>query len=60
MGSVFASARWMLIVATEMFVVGSLGAALVAGLYQIVRDRVRESRLLDQVTPEIKPIHKQA
>ncbi len=60
MESVFASAKFVLFVAMEVFVIGTLGAALIAGLYQIVRDRVRESQLLDQVTPETQPLHKQA
>jgi hypothetical protein len=60
MESVFVSAKFALFVAMEVFVIGTLGAALILGLYQIVRDKVRESRLLDQVTPETQPIHKQA
>jgi hypothetical protein len=60
MESVFASAKFVLFVAMEIFVIGTLGAALIAGLYQIVRDGVRESQLLDQVAPETQPLHKQA
>jgi hypothetical protein len=60
MENVFLSAKFALFVIMEVFVIGTLGAALIAGLYQIVRDRVRESRLLDQVTSETQPAHKQA
>ena len=60
MENVFLSAKFVLFVVMEVFVIGTLGVALIAGLYQIVRDRVRESRILDQVTPETQPAHKQA
>jgi hypothetical protein len=60
MENVFLSVKFVLLVAMEVFVIGTLGAAMIAGLYQIVRDKVRESRLLDQVTPETQPMHKQA
>jgi hypothetical protein len=39
----------------EVFVVATLVGALIAGLYQIVRDKVRESRRLDEVVPETLP-----
>jgi len=41
--------------ALELFVLSVLGAALIAGLYQVVQDKVRESRRLDGVAPEVRP-----
>jgi len=42
----------LIFLALELSVFVVIGAALVAGLYQIVQDKVRESRHRDQVTPE--------
>jgi hypothetical protein len=44
----------------EFFVIGVLGIALILGVYQVVRDKVRESRLLDQVASQTHPATKQA
>jgi hypothetical protein len=41
--------------ALEFFSFGVLGVALIAGLYQIVQDKVCESRRLDGVTPKVRP-----
>jgi hypothetical protein len=60
MESVFLTIKFVLLVAMEFFVIGVLGIALILGLYQIVRDKVRESRLLDQVASETHPATKQA
>jgi hypothetical protein len=60
MESTFLTIKFVLFVAMEIFVIGALGAVLVMGLYQVVRDKVRESRLLDQVAPEASPAPKQA
>ena len=54
MESIFLTLKFVLFLAMELFVVGVLGAALIAGLYQIVRDKIQESRLLDEVT-EVTP-----
>jgi hypothetical protein len=59
MESVFLTVKFGLFLAMELVVVGVLVGALIAGLYQIVRDKVRESRLLDQVSQEPHPVHKQ-
>jgi hypothetical protein len=60
MESVFLTIKFALFLAMELFVVGALGAVLILGLYQIVRDKVRESRLLDQVSQDSRPAQKQA
>ena len=60
MESTFLAIKFVLFVAMEILVIGTLGAVLIMGLYQIVRDKVRESRLLDQVAPEASPAPKQA
>jgi hypothetical protein len=47
--------KFILFFAMEFTVVAVIGAVLIAGLYQIVRDRVRESRRQDEITPETGP-----
>jgi hypothetical protein len=42
--------------AMELFVIGTLGAVLIAGLVQIVRSKISESRYLDEVAPEAQPV----
>jgi len=59
MENVFLAIKFVLLLAMELFVIGAVGAVLIAGLYQIVRDRIRESRLLDQIPQEPHPAHKQ-
>jgi hypothetical protein len=58
MENVFLTIKFVLFLAMELFVIGVVGAVLIAGLYQIVRDRIRESRLLDQAPQESRPAHK--
>jgi hypothetical protein len=41
MESIFLTVKFGLFLAMTLFVVGAMGAALIAGLYQIVRDRIR-------------------
>jgi hypothetical protein len=60
MESVFLTIKFVLLVAMEFFVIGVLGIALILGVYQIVRDKVRESRLLDQAASQTHPVTKQA
>lgn len=43
------------LLALEFFSLGMLGAGLIAGLYQIVQDKVHESRRLDGVPPRVRP-----
>jgi hypothetical protein len=57
MESIFLTIKFVLFLAMELFVVGTLGAVLILGLYQIVRDKIRESRLLDQISQEPRPAH---
>jgi hypothetical protein len=47
--------KFILFFAMEFTVVAVIGAVLIAGLYQIVRDKVRESRRQDEITPETGP-----
>jgi hypothetical protein len=42
--------------AMEMFVIGTLGAALIAGLVQIIRSKVNEARYLGEVVPEVRRV----
>jgi hypothetical protein len=47
--------KFAMLVAMELFVIGALGPALVAGLVQIVRSQVGASRRADQIAPETHP-----
>ncbi len=51
--------KFVLFLAMELFVLGVMGAVLIAGLYQIVQDKIRESRRLDGIAPEIRPATRQ-
>jgi len=44
----------------EAFLVGVIGVVLMVGLYEIVRDKIRSSRLLDEVAPETIPTARKA
>lgn len=48
--------KFLVFLALELFVLSALGAALIAGLYKIVRDKVRESRRPDKVAPEPRSV----
>jgi hypothetical protein len=41
--------KFLEFLALELSVVVLMGAVLIAGLYQVVRDRVREARRQDQI-----------
>jgi ABC-type proline/glycine betaine transport system permease subunit len=56
MESIMMTVKFALLLAMEVFVVATLVGALIAGLYQIVRDKIRESRRLDEVAPETLPV----
>ena len=56
MENIMLTVKFVLFLAMELFVIGVLGAVLIAGLYQIVRDRVRESRRLDGMVPKARPV----
>lgn len=47
--------KYVLFLALEPFVIAAMGAVLIAGLYQVVRDKIRESRRLDEVAVETPP-----
>jgi hypothetical protein len=51
--------KFVLFLAVELFVIGVLGAVLIAGLYQIVQGKVRESRRHDGVVPEVRSATRQ-
>jgi ABC-type proline/glycine betaine transport system permease subunit len=55
MESIMLTVKFALFLAMEVFVVATLVGALILGLYQVVRDKVRESRRLDEVVPETLP-----
>jgi Na+-translocating ferredoxin:NAD+ oxidoreductase RnfG subunit len=44
--------KFLEFLALELSVLIAIGAVLLGGLYQIVRDRVRESQRQDQIAPE--------
>jgi len=49
MDKVMLAIKYLEFLALELAVFGVMGTVLIAGLYQIVRDKVRESRRRDQV-----------
>jgi hypothetical protein len=49
MDTVMLNVKFLLFFTLEFSVLVVIGAVLIAGLYHIVRDRVRESRRLDEV-----------
>ena len=55
MESIMLTVKFALFLAMEVFVVATVVGALIVGLYQVVRDKVRESRRLDEVVPETLP-----
>lgn len=60
MESMMLTVKFGVFLALELFVLGVLGASLIAGLYQIVHNKVRESRRLDGVTPKARPATRHA
>ena len=42
MENILWTTKFVLFFAIEVFVVGTLGATLIAGLYQVVRDSIRQ------------------
>ena len=54
MESIMLTVKFVIFFALEFFVLSVLVAALIAGLYQVVQDKIRESRRLDGVTPEAR------
>jgi hypothetical protein len=56
MESVMLTIKFALFLAMEVFVIATMVSALILGLYQIVKDKVRESRILDEIAPETNPM----
>jgi len=54
MESVMLAIKFVMFVALEVTVLAVIGAVVVAAVYQIVRDKVRESRQRDEITTEDK------
>jgi hypothetical protein len=52
MDAIFLNIKFLLFSALELSVLFVMGAALLAGAYQIVRDQVREARRRDQIAPK--------
>jgi energy-converting hydrogenase Eha subunit A len=52
MESIMLTVKFVLLLAMEIFVVATIVSALILGLYQVVKDKIRESRRLDEVAPE--------
>jgi hypothetical protein len=48
--------KFAMFLAMELFVIGTLGAALIAGLVEIIRSKVSESRYLDEIAPKTHPV----
>jgi hypothetical protein len=44
MESIMLTVKFAIFYGFELFVVATLGAAMVAGLYQVIRDRIRRDR----------------
>lgn len=52
MNSIMLNIKYILFLALELSVLIAVGAVLVAGLYQIVRDRVKEYRRRNRIARE--------
>lgn len=52
METIFLNIKFVLFLALELPVLIIIAAGLVAGVYQIVRDRVQEARRHDRLAPE--------
>ena len=55
MESVMLTVKFAIFLAMEVFVVATMVGALILGVYQIVKGKVRESRLLDEIASETSP-----
>ena len=55
MENVMWTAKFVMFLIMEAFVVGVVGTVLIAGVYEIVREKIRESRILDEVVSETLP-----
>jgi ABC-type proline/glycine betaine transport system permease subunit len=57
MESVMLTIKFAIFLAMEVFVVATMVGALILGVYQIVKDKIRESRRLDEIVPETNPVN---
>ena len=55
MESIALTIKFVVMYACEVFVIAVIGAVLIAGLVQIVTDKILVSRRLDEVVPEARP-----
>ena len=56
MESVMLTIKFAIFLAMEVFVVATMVGALILGVYQIVKDKIRESRRLDEIVTETNPV----
>jgi hypothetical protein len=54
MDSMMLTVKFVVFFVLEFFVLSLLGAGLLAGLYHIVQEKIRESRRLDGVASEAR------
>lgn len=54
MENIFLAIKYVAFAAMELSVLAIVGAAVAVGVYQVVRDKVRESRQHDQVAPQTR------
>lgn len=52
MENILLAAKFVVFLVIQLFVFSAVGAVLIACVYQIVRDKVRESRRQDEIAPE--------
>jgi hypothetical protein len=52
MEGTFLAVKMVMFLAMELFVIGTLGAALIAGLVQVIKSKISESRYLDEIAPK--------
>jgi len=56
MEGTFLAVKMVMFLAMELFVIGTLGVALIAGLIQVIKSKVSESRYLDEIAPKAHPV----
>ncbi|MCX7682515.1 MAG: hypothetical protein N2508_11250 [Anaerolineae bacterium] len=56
MESVMLTVKFVLLLAMEVFVVATFVGAIILGIYGVVKEKVRESRLQDELAPQTEPI----
>jgi hypothetical protein len=56
MESILWTAKFVVFLAIELFVIGTLGAVLIAGLVQVIKNKISESRYLDEIASKAHPV----